>query len=92
VYPDALRRLWSALTCEGSGDVLLSAARGYEFTDWGGADHVGGGSHGSLRRGDSLATLAFVNCGPDVERSPDGAEWSITDVAPIVLSHFEQRS
>ena len=41
--------------CEGAGDVLVSAARGYEFTDWGGADHVGGGSHGSLRHGDSLA-------------------------------------
>ena len=91
-YPDALRRVWSALSCGGAGDVLVSAAPGYEFTDWGGADHVGGGSHGSLRHGDSLATLAFVNCGPDVQ--PDGdwpGQWSITDVAPIVLSHFERR-
>jgi hypothetical protein len=88
-YPDALRRIWSALACAGSGDVLLSAARGYEFTDWGGADHVGGGSHGSLRRGDSLAPLAFVNCGPDLG-GQDGwpGQWSITDVAPVVLDHF----
>jgi hypothetical protein len=91
-YPDALRRIWSALACPGAGDVLVSAARGYEFTDWGGADHVGGGSHGSLRHGDSLATLAFVNCGPDLEPAGDWpAQWSITDVAPIVLSHFERR-
>jgi hypothetical protein len=91
-YPDALRRIWSALSCKGSGDVLISAARGYEFTDWGGADHVGGGSHGSLRRGDSLATLAFVNCGPDLGGDGDRwpAQWSISDVAPIVVSHFGQ--
>ena len=68
--------------CAGAGDVLVSAARGYEFVDWGGADHVGGGSHGSLRRGDSLGPLAFVNCGPDL----DGGDardrpWSIADVA-----------
>ena len=89
VYPDALRRIWSALACAGSGDVLLSAARGYEFTDWGGADHVGGGSHGSLRRGDSLAPLAFVNCGPDLGgQSEWPGQWSITDVAPVVLDHF----
>lgn len=90
-YPNALARVWSALACRGSGDVLISAARGYEFTDWGGGDHVGGGSHGSLRRGDSLGTLAFVNCGPDLD--PGGswpAEWSITDVAPIVIAHFER--
>ena len=47
--------------CPTSGDVLLSAAPGYEFADWGGVDHVGGGSHGSLHRVDSLGALAF--CG-----------------------------
>jgi len=85
-YPDALRRVWAALSCETSGDVLLSAAPGYEFPDWGGVDHVGGGSHGSLHRADSLGALAF--CGVD---APDGAAdgaWSITDVAPMVRAHF----
>jgi hypothetical protein len=94
VYPDALRRIWAALACEGSGDVLVSAALGYEFVDWGGGDHVGGGSHGSLRRGDSLAPLAFVNCGPDLDGGA-GHEgpWSIADVHQVVLDHFgvEQR-
>jgi hypothetical protein len=88
-YPDALRRVWAALHCPGAGDVLVSAQREYEFVDWGGSDHVGGGSHGSLRRGDSLAALAFLNCGPDVAGSADpGRQWSITDVAEVVLDHF----
>jgi hypothetical protein len=88
-YPDALRRMWAALHCPGAGDVLVSAQREYEFVDWGGSDHVGGGSHGSLRRGDSLAALAFLNCGPDAHGVPEGGrQWSITDVADIVLDHF----
>ena len=49
-YPDALARLWSALDCPGAGDLVISAEPGHEFVDWGGADHVGGGSHGSLHR------------------------------------------
>jgi len=69
--------------------VLVSAQREYEFVDWGGSDHIGGGSHGSLRRGDSLAALAFLNCGPDVHAAANGdRQWSITDVADIVLDHF----
>jgi hypothetical protein len=87
-YPDALRRVWAALHCPGAGDVLVSAQREYEFVDWGGSDHVGGGSHGSLRRGDSLAALAFLNCGPDAQDSPAPKQWSITDVASVVLDHF----
>ena len=59
-YPDALARVWSALRCENAGDILLSAAPGYEFVDWGGADHVGGGSHGSLHRTDSLGGATLV--------------------------------
>jgi hypothetical protein len=89
VYPDGLRRLWSALHCASAGDVLVSAARGYEFVDWGGVDHVGGGSHGSLRRGDSLGPLAFVNCGPDLDGEASRERpWSIADAYDIVLDHF----
>jgi hypothetical protein len=85
-YPDALRRVWAALTCPTSGDVLLSAAPAYEFPDWGGADHVGGGSHGSLHHSDSLGSLVFAGCEPPAGGG-DGA-WSITDVAPMVRAHF----
>jgi Type I phosphodiesterase / nucleotide pyrophosphatase len=84
-YPAALDRLWSALQCPGSGDVLISAAPGYEFVDWGGVDHVGGGSHGSLHRGDSLGALITCGTGPD---DVDGRQWSLADVTPMVLDHF----
>ncbi len=65
-YPDALARVWASLTCPTSGEVLLSAAPGYEFLDWGGAAHVGGGSHGSLHASDSLGAL--VLCGLELRR------------------------
>jgi hypothetical protein len=85
-YPDALCRIWSALTCPTSGDLLLSAAPSYEFVDWGGSDHVGGGSHGSLHRSDSLGALLWCGTGPS---SRDACEqWSLRDVAPMVREHF----
>jgi hypothetical protein len=59
-YPDALARVWSALTCPTSGEVLLSAAPGHEFVDWGRQAHLGGGSHGSLHASDSLGALILV--------------------------------
>ena len=82
-YPDALGRLWSALQCPHSGDVLVSAELGSEFIDWGGADHVGGGSHGSLHRDDSEGVLLL--CGLD---TPERERWSLEDVTPLVLEHF----
>ena len=82
-YPDALGRLWSALACPHSGDVLASAELGYEFVDWGGADHVGGGSHGSLHGDDSEGVLLLCGLEP-----PERAQWSLADVTPLVLQHF----
>ena len=82
-YPDALGRLWSALVCPHSGDLLVSAEPGFEFVDWGGAHHVGGGSHGSLHRDDSEGVLLL--CGVD---APEREQWSLTDVTPLVLEHF----
>jgi hypothetical protein len=82
-YPDALGRLWSALESPTTGDVLLSAGGGYEFVDWGGVTHVGGGSHGSLHRGDSLGALVMT--GVD---APTREQWSIADVTPTILDHF----
>ena len=86
-YPDALARAWAALTCPTSGDVLLSASPGYEFADWGGVDHVGGGSHGSLHHSDSLGALAFCGVGAEPDPATQGG-WSIVDVAPLVRRHF----
>jgi hypothetical protein len=84
-YPDALARAWSALTCRNSGEVLLSAAPGFEFLDWGRQAHVGGGSHGSLHASDSLGALVLhgVELG-----GHESSQWAIRDVAPLVLRHF----
>lgn len=88
-YPDALARVWSALRCENAGDILLSAAPGYEFVDWGGADHVGGGSHGSLHRSDSLGALLWCGTGPDARTARE--QWSLRDVTPMIRAHFAGR-
>jgi hypothetical protein len=89
-HPDGLRRLWRALACRQSGDVLCSATPGYEFVDWGGTDHIGGGSHGSLHRHDSLGAL--IACGLEAGEGEGGVpsrdQWSIEDVMPLVLDHF----
>jgi predicted AlkP superfamily pyrophosphatase or phosphodiesterase len=85
-YPDPLGRVWSALWCRHAGDILLSAAPGYEFVDWGGSAHVGGGSHGSLHRSDSLATLLWCGTGPDSRAARE--QWSLRDIAPLIRDHF----
>ena len=84
-YPDALARVWAALVCEASGEVLLSAAPGYEFLDWGRQAHVGGGSHGSLHASDSLGAL--IMCGVKTAQPPP-AQWAIRDVTPLIAEHF----
>jgi GH24 family phage-related lysozyme (muramidase) len=88
-YPDALGRLWAGLTAPHAGDVVVSLAEGYECVDWGGASHAGGGSHGSLLRGDSLGPLLFCGCGPDSVE--EGEQWSLRDVAGVVLDYFGAR-
>jgi len=81
-YPDALARVWAALLCPTSGEVLLSAA---PFLDWGRQAHVGGGSHGSLHACDSLGALVISGVAlPE----PEPRLWAIRDVAPLVLGHF----
>jgi hypothetical protein len=85
-YPDPLARVYAALTAPNAGDFVVSLASGYEAVDWGGVSHAGGGSHGSLHRGDSLGPLLFVGCGP--ARVEERAQWALSDVAPAVLAHF----
>ena len=85
-HPLALWRLWSALESPRTGDLLISADGGYEFVDWGGIAHVGGGSHGSLLRGDSLGALIMCGVEPPAGEAPE--QWTIADVTPLVLGHF----
>jgi Type I phosphodiesterase / nucleotide pyrophosphatase len=85
-YPDALGRLWSSLRCPQSGEILLSAAPGYEFLDWGRAHHICGGSHGSLHANDSYGSLLWCGTGP---AAPDERpQWSLRDVVPMIREHF----
>jgi hypothetical protein len=79
-HPDAAWRARSALANPNAGELLVSAAEGWELADLGGRHHAGGGSHGSLVAGDSLVPLVTVGLRADVRR--------ITDVAPAVLAHF----
>jgi hypothetical protein len=83
-YPNGLERSWHALACPTAGDVLVSAAEGWELADAGGRHHLGGGSHGSLVAGDTY--VPFLAAGLDVSFA---TELSITDVAPLVLAHFD---
>jgi hypothetical protein len=85
-FPDPLARVWSALNAPHAGDFVVSLEPGFEAVDWGGITHAGGGSHGSLRAGDSLGPLLFVGCGPDDPGAR--AQWALRDVAPVVLDHF----
>jgi predicted AlkP superfamily pyrophosphatase or phosphodiesterase len=84
-YPDALARVWSALACPTSGEILISAAPGYEFLDWGRQAHVGGGSHGSLHASDSLGALVLHGVGLP---KPTPRLWAIRDVASVIATHF----
>jgi hypothetical protein len=79
-YPDGLARSWAALKNPNAGEVLVSAAPGSEFADLAGRHHSGGGSHGSLRRGDSEVPMLTIG----VDAQPQ----SIVEIAPTVLQHF----
>jgi predicted AlkP superfamily pyrophosphatase or phosphodiesterase len=84
-YPNAFERIWCALTCPNAGDVIVSAAAGWEFEDLGRSHHVGGGSHGSLLTGDSTIPILMAGFAdePRLSQSP-----TVTDLAPLALRHF----
>ncbi len=83
-YPDGLERAWRALACGRAGEIVVSAAEGWEFADLGGRHHLGGGSHGSLVAGDSIVPVIAV--GLEGDGLPDRP--GIVDLAPAALSHF----
>ena len=75
--PNALERAWCALANPNAGEVLISAAVGWEFADLGGGHHLGGGSHGSLETGDSEVPVLTIGL--------DGEPAGITELAPLAL-------
>ena len=79
-HPDGPARAAAALANPNAGELIVSAAAGWEFADLAGRHHSGGGSHGSLTTGDSEVPMLAV--GLDVLPA------SIVEVMPAVLEHF----
>ncbi len=79
-HPQGLERAWAALANPNAGELIVSAAAGWEFADLAGRHHAGGGSHGSLLAGDSEVPMLTVG----LETLPG----SIVEVMPAVLEHF----
>jgi Type I phosphodiesterase / nucleotide pyrophosphatase len=84
-YPNGMERSWHALLAPTAGEVLVSATEGWELADGGGRHHLGGGSHGSLVAGDSYVPLIAAGLG----EHPLPKDPGITDLAPLVLAHFD---
>ncbi|MCP9485627.1 MAG: alkaline phosphatase family protein [Gaiellaceae bacterium MAG52_C11] len=83
-HPNGLERAWAALANPNAGELLVSAAPGWEFADLAGRHHSGGGSHGSLVMGDSEVPMLTVG----LDLREDAEPRSITDVMPLALEHF----
>jgi hypothetical protein len=79
-HPDGRVRAEAALRNPNAGEVLVSAAPGWEFVDLAGRHHLGGGSHGSIAAADSEVPMLSVGLG-----EPPA---SITGVKGAVLEHF----
>ncbi|MGZ4152796.1 MAG: alkaline phosphatase family protein [Actinomycetota bacterium] len=78
--PDGPARAAAALANPNAGEVLVSAAPGWEFLDLAGRHHLGGGSHGSLESADSEVPMLTVGLG-----APPA---SITGVKAAICGHF----
>jgi hypothetical protein len=79
--PDGRARAEAAVRNPNAGEVLVSAAPGWEFDDLAGRHHLGGGSHGSLEAADSEVPMLSVSLG-----EPPA---SITGIKGLVKAHFE---
>lgn len=67
-FPDALNRIKQSLDSRKGMRLLLSATPGYEFDSEAAPVHPGGGSHGSLHRGDSLVPLIITGISKDMSK------------------------
>src|SRR5205085_7536626 len=78
--PDGRERAAAALRNPNAGEVIVSAAPGWEFVDLAGRNHVGGGSHGSLAADDSEVPMLAIGF--------DEPPASITGLKSLLLAHF----
>jgi hypothetical protein len=79
--PQGRARAAAALANPNAGEVLVSAAPGWEFLDLAGRHHLGGGSHGSLEASDSEVPMLTIGLG-----APPA---SITGVKDAIVRHFD---
>ena len=63
-YPDAMQRLFSALSSHSGTYLVATSAPGYELAAHSSPTHAGGGGHGSLHRAESLVPV--IVCGTNV--------------------------
>jgi hypothetical protein len=63
-YPLGRERVEAALRNPNAGEVIVTAADGWEFADLAGLHHAGGGSHGSLSAGDSEVPMLGIGMRP----------------------------
>ena len=89
-YPDALRRVWAALTCPTSGDVLLVGRARATSSPTGAAPTT---SAAAATARCTAPTRSGRWCSAASSRRPGRGRgaWSITDVAPMVRAHFGAR-
>jgi predicted AlkP superfamily pyrophosphatase or phosphodiesterase len=78
--PDGRERAGAALRNPNAGEVIVSAAPGWEYVDLAGRGHLGGGSHGSLEAADSEVPMLTVGLDPPPA--------SITEIKRLVTDHF----
>jgi predicted AlkP superfamily pyrophosphatase or phosphodiesterase len=78
--PNGRERAAAALRNPNAGEVIVSAAPGWEFVDLAGRGHLGGGSHGSLDAADSEVPMLTVGLDPPPA--------SITGIKRLVTDHF----
>jgi hypothetical protein len=78
--PDGRARADAATRNPNAGEVLVSAAPGWEFLDLAGRHHGGGGSHGSLEASDSEVPMLTVGLGEPPT--------SITEIKALVSGHL----
>lgn len=82
-YPDAFSRLYGALFSQDCEVVAVTAAPGYQFLSELAPTHLGGGSHGSLHKRDSLVPLLIAGAS---RTFPTPAR--IVDVSPFILQEL----
>jgi hypothetical protein len=80
LFPDGPARAAAALRNQNAGEVILSAAAGWEFADLAGRSHLAGGSHGSLAAEDSEVPMLTIGF--------DAPPASITELKALFLRHF----